>query len=768
MNRKRWCHPAEHMIFALLVLNLVLAALNIPAQVVRAQGEQPTETASPASTTTAPVQDETATPTAEPANTDPVLAEDSAVTPYPVTTVVPTGGPTGEIPPVQGSYEDVFQQVLSLYTSQVMPGSSYVIAETGQSGSFAYAVAEEVDPVSGELILDGHSFLLLAIYKEETGWQAAVPGLVSEDEFNQILFSFPDELLPEDRKVLLAVQPDSGAAELDSAITGSSGMVAVSAGGFHTCALTAGGEARCWGRNDFGQLGNGTTVNVSYPVFVQGLNSGVAAISSGWGHTCALTSGGAVWCWGNNENGQLGDGTTTDRVTPVVVISSGISMVSAGSDHTCALTTGGAVLCWGWNYNGQLGNGQTIDSLVPVAVPALASGATAISADGNFSCALTSSGGVKCWGFNVSGQVGDSTGDDRVVPVDVFNLTSGVAEISAGYVHTCARTTTGGAWCWGSNFDGQLGNGTTALPYIPVNTGLTGVSAVSAGGWHSCALTGGAVRCWGYNGYGQLGNNSTGDSSNPVDVTGLPTGVASISAGLNHTCALTSTGSIQCWGRNNNGQLGDGTTTNRLAPVEIFFPTFADSNPPDWHWKWVEGFYAKGITSGCDTNPLRYCPDRVVTRAEMAVFILKAQNVNTPGYVPSPGQTGIFADVPEAGKEWMQAWIEEFYEQGITGGCDVNPFRYCPERQVTRAEMSVFILRAVHGAGYTPPAATGIFADVPEAGKEWMQPWIEQFYREGITGGCDTDPLRFCPERPVTRAEMATFIDRAFSFPQVP
>jgi len=134
-----------------------------------------------------------------------------------------------------------------------------------------------------------------------------------------------------------------------------------------------------------------------------------------------------------------------------------------------------------------------------------------------------------------------------------------------------------------------------------------------------------------------------------------------------------------------------GTPSNALT---VNVHTFADSQPGDWHWNWVEGFYAKRITGGCDINPFRYCPDRAVTRAEMAVFILKALNVDTPAYAPDPAQTGIFADVPVADKEWMQAWIEEFYEQGITGGCDVSPFRYCPERAVTRAEMATFIDRA--------------------------------------------------------------------------
>ena len=124
----------------------------------------------------------------------------------------------------------------------------------------------------------------------------------------------------------------------------------------------------------------------------------------------------------------------------------------------------------------------------------------------------------------------------------------------------------------------------------------------------------------------------------------------------------------------------------------------------------------------------------------------------------------LFADVPVTGKEWMQPWIEQFYYKGITTGCGSSPLIYCPENPTTRAEMAVFVLRAIHGASYQPPASTGVFSDVPVAGKEWMQPWIEEFYREGITTGCAQNPLQYCPEQSVTRAEMATFIDRAFGY----
>jgi predicted outer membrane repeat protein len=195
--------------------------------------------------------------------------------------------------------------------------------------------------------------------------------------------------------------------------------------------------------------------------------------------------------------------------------------------------------------------------------------------------------------------------------------------------------------------------------------------------------------------------------------------------------------------------------------------TFDDVPNSYWAWRWVEGFYHEKITTGCTQTPLLYCPERQVTRAEMAVFLLRAKYTST--YQPNPAQTGMFADVPVPGKEWMKPWIEQFYLDGITTGCAQSPLRYCPERQVTRAEMAVFILRAKYGANHQPnPVQTGMFADVPVPGKEWMQPWIEEFYEQGITTGCAQSPLQYCPERPVTRAEMAVFIDRAFGIAPLP
>jgi alpha-tubulin suppressor-like RCC1 family protein len=311
-------------------------------------------------------------------------------------------------------------------------------------------------------------------------------------------------------------------------VTGlTSGVTAISAGSGHTCALTSAGGVKCWGYNSSGQIGDGTQwVNRLTPVNVAGLTSGVTAISAGSYHTCALTSAGGVKCWGSNILGGIGDGTQVDRLTPVNVtgLTSGVTAISTGWDHTCALTSAGGVKCWGYNPSGQIGDGTQVDRSIPVNVTGLTSGVTAISTGGGHTCALTSAGGVKCWGRNVGGRIGDGTQVDRLTPVNVTGLTSGVTAISTGWDHTCALTSAGGVKCWGKNSYGQIGDGTRVERLTPVNvTGLTsGVTAISAGTGHTCALTSaGGVKCWGYNIRGQIGDGTQVDRSIPVNVTGL-------------------------------------------------------------------------------------------------------------------------------------------------------------------------------------------------------------------------------------------------------
>jgi alpha-tubulin suppressor-like RCC1 family protein len=353
-----------------------------------------------------------------------------------------------------------------------------------------------------------------------------------------------------------------------------SGVTAIAAGGFSTCALISGGGVKCWGDNQYGQLGDGTTVQRNTPVDVGGLSISVMAIATGGFHTCALTSGGGVKCWGENWKGQLGDGTTDQRSTPVDVVglTSGVTAITASEDHTCALTSGGGVKCWGMNWSGQLGNGTHTQSSIPVEVSGLASGVTGIAAGTFHTCALLSGGGARCWGWNEYGQLGDGTTTNRSTPVEVTGLASGATAITTGMFFTCALIMSGGARCWGSNGESQLGDGTTTQRSTPVEvTGLAGsVPSITAGGEHACVLaSGGGARCWGYNQNGQLGDGTRTQRSTPVDVSGLTSGVTSITASRQHTCALITGEGVKCWGDNGYGQLGDGTTTDRSTPVDV-------------------------------------------------------------------------------------------------------------------------------------------------------------------------------------------------------
>jgi alpha-tubulin suppressor-like RCC1 family protein len=352
-------------------------------------------------------------------------------------------------------------------------------------------------------------------------------------------------------------------------------LTAVTAGFAHTCATTTAGGVQCWGYNGNGQLGNNSTVTSSVPVAVSDLASGVVSMAAGANHTCALTTGGGAQCWGDNLYGQLRDNSTTDSHVPVAVsgLSSNVMAIAAGRSHTCAVTTGGGVQCWGDNYGGDLGNNSTtqMQSPVPVAVSGLSSGVKAVGAGAAHSCALTTAGTVYCWGTNTWGGLGNNTTTDSPVPVPVSGLVSGVVAITLGRAHTCALTTGGGVQCWGDGTYGALGNNTTTISPVPVPVaGLaTDVAGITAGEDLTCALmTAGSVQCWGS---AFLGNNSTAQSLVPVAVSGL-SGIAAIAGGGAHACALTTAGRVECWGEGTSGQLGNNSLVDGLVPVSVVEP----------------------------------------------------------------------------------------------------------------------------------------------------------------------------------------------------
>jgi len=353
------------------------------------------------------------------------------------------------------------------------------------------------------------------------------------------------------------------------------GVTALAAGGYFTCALAAGGQAQCWGNNQWGQLGDGTVFFRNVPVDVAWL-AGAWAITAGGSNACALTSGGGARCWGNNQYGQLGDGKTIISAMPLYVnaLTSATRALAVGWEHTCALSTGGGVMCWGDNREGQLGDGTDgVDNerSTPEDVIGLASGVSALAAGWGHTCALMDGGGVKCWGHNEYGQLGDGSDIKATTPVDVIGLSDSGAALAAGWHHTCALAADGGVSCWGRNLEGQLGDGSYESSRTPVGvTGLAGIQAIATGLLHSCALTSAVgVKCWGLNSSGQIGDGTTTHRNLPVDVTGLAEGALAVAAGTEHTCALTVEGSVKCWGNNAYGQLGDGTYASSSTPVDV-------------------------------------------------------------------------------------------------------------------------------------------------------------------------------------------------------
>ncbi|MBN2358988.1 MAG: hypothetical protein JXR83_06015 [Deltaproteobacteria bacterium] len=404
-----------------------------------------------------------------------------------------------------------------------------------------------------------------------------------------------------------------------------------------TCALTTSGQVKCWGANSYGQIGQGTDVGVPLPtrVCLTGSDIGgnctplatVTALAAGSSHVCALLQSGHAMCWGNNWSGQLGDGTDDKRSRPVEVCATGsadtgdcvplanIAAIACGDEHTCAVVAG-QIYCWGDGYYGKLGTGTTDDQLHPTpvctsgswdgtacvdaagAVTGYLTGARAIAAGADHTCAIMSDGQARCWGYNYQGRLGDGTTTQRPTPVAVCDTGSGttcvpltgVVALGLGENYTCALLDDTSVKCWGSNYYGQLGNGGDgSSQYNPVlvcasgyGTGcvaLADVTALTVGSYYACArlASGGAV-CWGDNGDYEFGDGTTYSSDWPTDVCATGTagvdcapfsGVASIEAGFSHTCAVTDGQALLCWGNNDNSRLGIGVVDNSGNPVDV-------------------------------------------------------------------------------------------------------------------------------------------------------------------------------------------------------
>ncbi len=373
---------------------------------------------------------------------------------------------------------------------------------------------------------------------------------------------------------------------IDSGPTPAPPVVQIVGGFDHTCAKSKSGVLKCWGGNGLGQAGNGIGTfpdggdppNVITPSSVMGLGTDIVGIGNGLNHTCAIKADHTVACWGYNYSGQLGDGKKVPQsATPIAVAGvSDVVQVAGGIVFTCAVISGGGVKCWGDNAYGQLGDGDNAATNAVVDVKNM-SDAVEVAVGSYHACALRSGGTVSCWGRNTSGQLGNGNTMDAFTPTDV-GVSQGM-HVTAGFNFSCAVKSTGQLMCWGGNDYGQLGNGTitsTATPTPAVVTGIQDAISIGAGTNHACAVRkSGVVACWGLNDDGQLGNGAKSMTSGtpnptPAPVVGLSNAVSMGQVLGLHSCAVNANGLVLCWGTNFYSELAeDSATQHEYSPIGV-------------------------------------------------------------------------------------------------------------------------------------------------------------------------------------------------------
>ena len=536
------------------------------------------------------------------------------------------------------------------------------------------------------------------------------------------------------------------------------GFAKLTAGGAHSCATTGAGAALCWGEGAYGQLGNGKRTVGVYPQGVTSLVAGTAGISAGREHTCARTGAGGAFCWGAGWMGRLGNGSQSDALVPSAVqgLDSGVDDIAAGGMFSCAIAAGAAE-CWGDNLRGSLGNGGLPQSSdVPVDVVGLQQGVTRIVAGDGHACALRSGGGIKCWGANGDGQIGDGTWIDRPTPIDVLGLNSGVTSFTAGRVHSCAVTQSGSVLCWGGNTSGQVGDGTTqGRPAPALVAGLPGSAVqVTAGTAHSCALLeGGEVRCWGDNGQGQLGENvAAGERALVPVVVRLGEPAFAVTAGGSHTCALLGSGRAKCWGESSRSQLGNGDAGASPIPQFVVVGDFAThlelttAPSPSTNAQYVTlaarvgaidvvpagdvAFTDGGAPLACAQPfgqshvPLALGMAKCVVPLLAGVHQLRADYISDGSLLASSGSAlhtvvaiagqhcAGFDDVDAASP--FCASVEWMKNRAVSLGC--APFAFCPSVDVSRLGMAAFMDRLGAALGPTVVWTTGQFLQLYQSG----------------------------------------------------
>ena len=372
----------------------------------------------------------------------------------------------------------------------------------------------------------------------------------------------------------------------------SANIIQISLGAFHTCAINNANDLLCWGRNDYGQVGDNTNEDKNTPTSIS-LSSAdrvyATQIALGAGHTCAVDNSDNLYCWGLNSDGQLGDESNSGSLTPkeINICISGpcTQRLSLGRYHSCATDMSNDLFCWGWNYYGQLGDDTTDDKNTPTSISLGSESTSKVKelSGGVHTCAIDSLNKLFCWGYNNKGQLGDASTIDRHTPteIDLGIASSHAVQVSLGGYHSCAIDSLNNLLCWGRNDEGQVGDATNVNKNSPVliapGTASSYVIEISLGYVHTCAIfNNGDLKCWGSNYFGQLGNGGNDNLNIPTLISlGANVTPTQIELGLYHTCAVDNLSVLRCWGHNNNGQLGDGSNTNRNTPTPVSLPSNA-------------------------------------------------------------------------------------------------------------------------------------------------------------------------------------------------
>ncbi len=516
-----------------------------------------------------------------------------------------------QVPP--GADPTLFRiHLLNGSTWEAVPGSTVDVATRTVTATIthfsAYAVAQapvpvtslELSPLGDFSLAVGSTYSLSATPKDAAGHTLS----------NAVTWSSSATTIASvNAGVVTGIAPGSSVISASSGGVSAQVVVTVTAAvqfalsqvspGYHTCGLTPAGEAWCWGRNQDGEIGDGTNTQRRRPVRVTGGHV-FTQIAVGLYHTCALKANGSVWCWGNNAEGELGDGTFASRNTPAQVPGITLVDISAGSLHSCGRTVAGAAWCWGDNRYGMLGDGTLMTRNRPVAVVSAVGVLTfvQISAGQDRTCGVALSGDPWCWGGN-GGGINSAFPDDVRGILGVGNLVTPItqpftiagaivtsswqfAEVSAGYRYSCARTPANVIRCWGANTytstkGGQLGNGSLTVAFEPelIAAGGETFSSIHTGFTSACALsTAGEAWCWGVNYGGEAGDGGPTDFPNsqhhptPIRVVGGHR-FASLDIGKLNACGIKANGETWCWGYNLYGEIGDGTNVNRSSPTLV-------------------------------------------------------------------------------------------------------------------------------------------------------------------------------------------------------